>query len=480
LTFSFDFLDFGDDKPGYIELSQAIIDAVASGRLTVGTQLPPSRSLADELNISRDTALRCYKHLKSLGWIKSDGNKGTFIAHGTEVATRDPSKSELDFERLSSYAKATLARADDAPGGTDLAVFTAAPAEFLPVKRWRLAMQKTAESLSSRDIQYREAVLGQPELRSAIATYMSRGRGIPCTTDEVAIFNVSFQAMEVIFRLFLKPGDVIAVEEPGYGGVKEAAKYLNIEFLPVPLDAEGISMEPIENAGERVKLVYVNTTHEEPTGVTMSLQRRKQLLEWAKKNSALIIEDDFDGHMQYGARIPQRLKALDTEDRVIYLASFWQFLYPLTTLCFVVVPPAFMSVLQDAKRHTMSISDSAGQLTLADVLTDGFFQKHIQKMERDFSARRQAMIAALRQMFGTDVFLPTQTCGLTIMVRFLKHTDDQVVEAAQKAGLPLATTEPLYVDRSLRKSGEFQVYFVGLDEESTAHAVSNFHAHLGT
>jgi GntR family transcriptional regulator/MocR family aminotransferase len=477
----FDLSKHIDDRNlGYKELSQIIIDAIESGQLVANSPLPPSRILATSLGVSRDTVLKCYKHLKSLGWITSFGTRGTFISK-SETRERLPANL-LKTERLSAYGLQFLpdVESEDVSKSGAPVVFSAVPPQFLPIRRWRIAAQKTTETVSSREPLYDLAVLGRPELRGALSSFLNHNRGIPCVPEEVAVFNVSFNALALICRLFMEPGDVIAMEEPGYGGVREVAFYLGLKVQPIPVDKNGMIVDLLESSARSIKMVYVTTNHQEPTGITMTLARRKQLLAWAQRNNATIIEDDYDGLFHYGTRLPPSLKSMDVQDNVIYLSSLWQVLYPLTTLCFALIPLPLLDIIRQAKQRTVSLTESSQQLALAELLNDGYLQKHARKLEREFTSRRQTLIYELKRALGPRVDLPSQTCGLTLMARFEVYGDEAIKMASQQAELPMVATDVLYGDSRNRSPGEWSIYFPGLDARSIRKAVQSFVATLRT
>jgi GntR family transcriptional regulator/MocR family aminotransferase len=395
------------------------------------------------------------------------------------VPTSVPHSSAIDQNRLSTYSVKLFSEASTQFFSDEPVIYGAVPKECLPFRRWKTAAQRNTEPLSFRELWYESAVLGHPQLRKAISAFLNRSSGIHCTLDEVAVFNIPFNALALICRLFLEPGDTIAMEEPGYGGVRDVAAYLGFDILPVPLDAEGISVDYIKRCGKPIKLVYVTPSHQEPTGLTLSLSRRKELMSWAQKNNALIIEDDYDGLFHYGQATPAPLKSMDTQDNVIYLASFWQILYPLTTLCFVVIPYSFIDLLQRAKRNTASLTENLAQLALAEILDDGYLQKHIRKLERQFGGSRRTLIYELKRHFGAEVDLPAKTGGLTIMARFSGYADENLTAAARKANLGLASTAPFYSARTNRQRGEFLIFFAGLDQSQIRKTVETFSSLLG-
>jgi GntR family transcriptional regulator/MocR family aminotransferase len=471
-------LNLTSKNPGYAELSRAIIDAVSSGRLPARSLLPPSRVLAASIGVSRDTVFRCYKHLKSLGWIETRSTGGTYVTGAPEIkyVTKDLTP---DTVRLSEYGRRLLNDSAEKFFAPEPVIHGAVPSQSLPTRRWKLAAQRASERLSNYSLMYEEAVLGRPELRSAVSAHLNRSTGIPCAFDEVAIFNVSFNALALICRLFLEPGDVIATEEPGYGGVRDVAAYLGLELLPVTLDAEGLSIEALEQSNKKIKLVYVTPNHQEPSGLTMSFARRKRLLAWAQRNKAFVIEDDYEGFFHYGAKLPPSLKSMDTQDNVIYLGSFWQVLYPITTLCYAVVPVSFMGVLQSAKRNTCSLTENLAQLAVAEMLDDGFLQKHVRKLEANFGEKRRTLIYELKRVFGARVSIPSQTGGLNMMVRFLNAKDQVILQGGLKANLPIASTETFYFQNTHRAEGEMLFCFAALNLENLGKRIESFARSFG-
>jgi GntR family transcriptional regulator/MocR family aminotransferase len=288
--------------------------------------------------------------------------------------------------------------------------------------------------------------------------------GLTTDSTDIAVFNISFTAFSLILRLLLDAGDTIGIEEPGFGGIKNAAAYHDLVVLPLPLDDEGLIVDTLERADPSPKVVYVTSNHQEPTGRTLSLARRKQLLDWAERTDAWIIDDDYDGFFHYGKSMPPPLKTLDQHDRVLHFGTFWQLLYPLTTLGYLVVPKKLMAVLGKAKMQTEGITETFPQLALADMLDTGYLQKHARKVESIFAPKRRTLIYELKRTFGQRVSIEQQSGGITCLVTFRDLQMKQLVFAAKTAGLPLVSTAPLYVGAA--PEGECVIYFPGLGTEA--------------
>ncbi|HEY9732295.1 MAG TPA: PLP-dependent aminotransferase family protein [Drouetiella sp.] len=478
-----DLQKFEGKRLGYLEISESIIEAIKSGRLPVNSTLPTSRALAESLGVSRDTAVRSYDHLKSLGWIESHGRIGMFVSSNAKVPVKHRPEKLLDCSRLSNYALGLLPQseeelnADARIDAIDPVRFGVVPKSYRPTARWKKALQNFASPTMIGESGFVANVLGRPELRAEFSSYVCSNRGALCTPEEVVVFNGSFSALSLIIRMFLEPGECIAIEDPGFGGAASAASYLGVNVVHIPVDAEGISVEALERCDEKIKLVYVTPNHHEPSGITMSLTRRKHLLAWAQKKNVLIIEDEHDGLFHYGKMMPPSLKSMDTQDNVIYLTSFWQILYPLTTICLTVVPTSMCELFDIAKIHTANLTENQPQLALAELLSTGYLQRHVSKLQHEFAPRRRALIYELKRAFGTQAQVPLHTGGLKVMVQFSDYTDEAIVKAANQANLSLALTS-LFYQKQKRTPGECVIYFPDLDESTIRKKIETFKNHL--
>jgi GntR family transcriptional regulator/MocR family aminotransferase len=462
-------------SPGYKNLAQALVKAIETGQLSANTPLPPSRVLADNVGVSRDTVIRCYKHLQSLGYLETRGTSGTFVRQiglpSSGVDAEEPVEQKIDEKDLSIYAQKLASSIKPHAMAPEFAVlnFGSVPPHSLPIRRWRELMQTRSQPASTRSLQYEMEVLGRAELRQALSGYVNRAKGLTTSPSDIAVFNISFTAFSLICRLLLNTGDTIAIEDPGFGGIKNSAEYHDLKVLPLPVDEEGAVIDALERAEVVPKLVYVTSNHHDPTGRTMSLARRKQLLDWAHRNNAWILDDDYDGFFNYGKTLPTPLKSLDKDDRVLYFGTFWQLLYPLTTVGFLIVPKKLMPVLWKAKIQTEGITETMPQLALADMLDSGFLQKHARKVESSFATKRRALIFELKKTFGQKIAIDQQSGGITCMVTFKNWSTEQLLKASREASLPLLATTQNYISTSV--DGECLIYFPGLGTEAEIKAM---------
>lgn len=484
MTLPFDFnADEGPfNIPVYKRLSQTIIEAIESGKLESGAALPPSRELARLLSVSRDTILRCYEDLSSRSVITTNATRGTFVsmppARRVEREPEHTSVANLNPTRLSSRGRYFQRETLKGPIVIDYAElnYCASPANLLPSRKWREVTQKLSQVENFELLAKPQDWLGTTELREALAAFLNRSRGLGCDAADVAVFSAPLNIMNVVCDILLNYGDTIALENPCYAGIREIAQCHGLNIFPVSVDKEGLVVEELNNCEEPIKLIYVTPAHQDPTGVTMSLARRKELLAWARENDAWILEDDFDSWFHYGSAPPPTLKALDEDDRVIYMSNFWQLLYPLTTVAYCLPPTALMPLVREAKKHSEAFTEPVSQLTMAAFLKDCYLDRHLRKTRTIFADRRRNLIFALKSVLGDQIQINTASSGMNLMVSIKNFTVEEVETAARISGLNLKSTASVYLTNP--RANEYIVSFVMVESEQALTRTRQFAALL--
>jgi len=471
-------VDKNSSQPIYKQLIDSIIKDIEDGRFDGGTALPSSRDLAESLQIARDTVVKAYRELHRLGYLFSDTTSGTFVNMDRVKnlpSARQSSGRPLDPSRLSSFARKIGRELFKHPSSPDFAGlnYGAVPRAALPMRRWRELMQQNCVPETFRNMEYEPDVLGRPELREALKGYLSRSKGLATQVEQIAVFSVSSGILNVILRLICEPGQAIAVEEPGFGVVRNIARSLNLKINAIPLDSEGLIVSALDQCPDKIKAVYITPNHQDPTGAIMSLKRRQELLEWADKNNAWILEDDYDGNFYYAGEPPEHFWTLNPDANVIYIASFWQILSPLTTISVCVVPQSLVSYITAVKKlQTDDMADTMVQLTLAQLLGDGYLEKHLSRVQKAFAKRRIAAMRALKSVLADKIAISDQSSGNYFRVMFKNLSDSQIVAAAAKAKLPLVSTATYYLGAPV--PGEFLFNFTLLSEDNATMAVADF------
>ncbi|HEY9869918.1 MAG TPA: PLP-dependent aminotransferase family protein [Candidatus Obscuribacterales bacterium] len=476
-------LNPGMGPPLWKQLSCSLREAIEHGRLSPGDALPPTRHLAHLLGVSRDTVVRSYEELKAQGYVEAITGSGTFVRRRPVARVSGDSNEngrstawrQAESFRLSQQAAALAnLKLGEATSADQPALnFGAAPADLLPVRLWREILARHSNLRDPLRLDYSADVFGYRPLREAIASYLRRSKGLDCQADEIVVFTDSQHAHDLIARLVINPGDLVVMEDPGYGAARKLFQCYGATVCPIPVDEEGLVTSELESVRGHCKLIYVTPSHQDPTGAAMSMVRRKALLEWANRHGAVIIEDAFDSDYRYASQPMPALMKLDATGSVLYVYSFWKTLFPISTVGCIVLPPALASLFERSKLLTQRNFPIVEHYALTDFIAEGHLERHIRKTRAIYARRRQALIFALSRRLKSAVQFAKESAGLHALVRFdLKRDDETILRCASEAALPLASTQPYYVRQS--RTGEFLVAFAALPESQCEEVVDRF------
>jgi GntR family transcriptional regulator/MocR family aminotransferase len=387
------FLELDGNGPRYSQLTRALKQAILRGQLKAGSRLPATRVLATELGLSRNTVLTAYEQLRDEQLAVSAVGAGTFVAAGVAPACGEAERNEVAAQtrfasRLRRMPALSLSRLSRAR--YDLQYCE-------PVMDPRLASawrRELARSAMSGGWRYPPSA-GLPALRQGIRDYLARRRGVVCSADDVVIVSGAQQAVSLLARVLLDEGDAVAVEDPGYQLALHALRAHGARLVPIRVDADGLQVRKLPSAG--LRMVHVTPSHQFPSGVVMSLERRLALLNYAAERQCWLVEDDYDGEFRYdGASIPA-LRSLDVRQRVIYIGSFSKVLFPGLRLGYVVCPRGLRDDLLGAKLLEDIGCGAIEQAALAELIACGAFDRHLRRTAAELRRRRAALMDALRR-----------------------------------------------------------------------------------
>jgi len=415
----------------YRQMRRAIID----GRLRPGQFLPSSRELARRLSVARTTVTVAYDRLAGEGFLSSRVGAGTFVneqfAPSSGKTKRRLADGPLQPRRI--WDSIPLVRAFAAPAPFDFR--TGRPDALLfPHDRWRRLVSRQLRS----DV-VREGVFGDPPghrgLREAIARHIGVARGVEASLDDVTVVSGTQQALDVVARTLLEPGDLVAVEDPGYWPIKWLFESLGVRVNGVPVDQHGLIVEALPR---HAKLVFVTPSHQHPLGVSMSLSRRRALLTWAEQNHSAIVEDDYDSEFRYESRPIEPLKTLDKSGRVVYVGSFSKTMLPTLRLGFLVTPPSISAAIRKAKQVADWHTSLPLQMALARFIDDGGFARHIRKMRSIYRVRHDMVVNGLNEEFADQLQIIPSNVGLHVATFARRASVDEInaiVRRASDAGV---------------------------------------------
>jgi len=319
-------------------------------------------------------------------------------------------------------------------------------ASLFPHRAWRRIVAHVLRSREMAPGVY-ENPAGNWGLRAAISRHIGISRSVSGSPDDVIVTNGTQQALDIVARMLLGPGDVVAIEDPGYRPLKELLKALGARVIGVPVDSEGLVVEALP---AEARVVYVTPSHQFPLGVAMSLSRRRALLAWAERSNAVVVEDDYDSEFRFGGRPLEPLQTLDTIGRVVYVGTFSKTLLPALRLAFMVVPSSLREAAKKAKFVTDWHTPTTAQNALAQFIDEGAFARHIRRVSRIYSERHEMLTREIKRDFGDHLDLIPSSTGLHITACARGASVDHIDAIASRAfdlGVAIHTMSSCRVDR---------------------------------
>ncbi|MBI1846637.1 MAG: PLP-dependent aminotransferase family protein [Candidatus Rokubacteria bacterium] len=399
---------------------------IREGLLGDGVKLPATRDLAHSLGVNRATVVLAYEELVAAGWARAHVGQGTFAAAPAGVAARAAARVEpapIDWSALFSRSARTV-RADagrprhdvvEPSGGISFAG-GAPDSGLFPTDAFRRVLNRVVRDEGASLLQY-YPVAGYPPLRRYLSTYLLRF-GLEARAEDILIVNGSQQGFDLIARTLVDPGDAVAIEQPTYPRALQVFRAFGAELLPVPWDADGPRVDVFERLLERhaPKLFYCQPSAHNPTGLAMSPERRRGLLDAAARRGMPIIEDGFDPSLAYGARRPVPLKAQDRAGIVIYIGTFSKVLFPGLRIGWLVAPPPVLERLREAKQladiHTSALIQAAVHRFCEGRLLD----RHAVRAARAYGRRRGLLLGALGRWMPEGVTWTEPEAGFSLLL----------------------------------------------------------------
>ena len=423
-----------EDGPLYHRLYAQLRHSILEGQLRPGDRLPASRTLARELELSRTTVVRAYERLVDEGYADARSGSGTCVSRtlstlsGTALNTRAADPLPATPPRLSTLAqRITELRRAESPVNPfyhrlPSAFSPASPAlDAFPHELWGRSLQAAWRGLGAGDLNYQGALsTGYRPLKVALARYSQQARGVRCTPEQVVITSGTQEALSAVTQLLLEPGDAVWTEDPGHKGAQLVFQAAAARVVPVRVDSDGLEVAAGIRRAPDARLAYVTPSHQHPLGVTMSLARRVELLRWAQRSGAWLVEDDYDSEFRYSGHPLESLQGLDRAGRVIYLMTFSKTLFPALRLGYMVVPQPLVEVVTAFLETTQRSLGLLEQVALHHFIEAGHFARHIRKMRALYAERQRLLVEGLgRDLCGLLSFTPSDA-GLHLVAKLLR------------------------------------------------------------
>ncbi|MGE0210716.1 MAG: PLP-dependent aminotransferase family protein [Parvibaculaceae bacterium] len=445
-------LDRQAGEPLHAQLAEAIRRLILERRISAGARLPSSRMLAEELGVSRVTVVTAFDQLAAEGY--ADARRGS----GLYVAVDLPDQM---VERAAPPA-ASIAAAPQPPSDPRPFQPTEPDLSLFPYPAWAKLLERTWRAPSPALVNHRDP-MGWLPLREAIAEHIGAARGIACTPAQVAVTSGIAESIDLVARALLPADSSVLVEDPGYLLLRRAFVHAGMRVEAVDVDASGFD---VGQAGQAAAAA-VTPSRQFPLGVTMPLPRRLQLLDWARRQDAIVIEDDYDSEYRYRGRPLPALMNLDREGRVVYLGSFSKVLSSSLRLAYAVVPEARVEALRNVLGKLGAKASLAPQPALAEFMASGQFAAHIRRMRRLYARRQEALLRAAETHLPRWLTVGPEAGGLHLIAEptpaLARRMDDTEASAlAADAGV-IAPALSLYYSGAPRRQGLLLGY-AGFDE----------------
>lgn len=453
------------DRASSVALPQQIAaqmrDGILRGTLPAGTQFLGSREIARELGCSRMVVLSAWDILYAEGYLESTPRGGVSVASvnhthaGMTVAVSFASGDETvaiagpisgRWQSLLADQYDTNWKSDFAPGAPDISSF--------PFKEWARLLRMTSQNPKSQECLDLPAA-GLSELRHEIASFLGSVRGLVCTPKEIVVTSGTSSALDLCSRMILDHGDEVWVEEPGFVEARWSLTAAGAKLVPVPVDDKGLCVAEGIKRAPNAKLIVVTPSHQYPLGVSMGLERRLELLEWANRNNVWIIEDDYNSEFRHQDSMIASLRSLDREQRVIYLGTFSKIMMPSLRLGYIVAPERFVDIFTRGRARIDVHSSGIGQMALAEFMREGHLLRHLRRMRKVYAERQAALMDAIKTVMPDDLIVSSSATGLHLVAFFTERlkarmTDIEAAAMLKQAGLHVQPLSQNYLESSTR------------------------------
>ncbi len=435
-------------EPRQVRLYRLLKSAILDGRLPPGTRLPGTRQLATDQRMARNCVLFAYQQLLAEGFLEADrgGTRVAALPLAREPAVpKSPRPAATTLSQRARHLPPAV-RGESylpfAPGVPDLNAF--------PWPAWSRVLQRAWSDVSARQVAYAEPG-GEPELRRAVAAFLSARRGVACTAEQVFIFPGGQAALDACARLLADTGDTVWLEDPCYTAGRNAMLAAGLKAVPVRVDEDGLVPDDVLWRASPPRLVYVTPSHQYPLGSVLSLERRLHLLNLVEASGGWLIEDDYDSdfnHARPGSRPLPAIQGLRPDAPVVYVGTFSKLLYPGLRIAYLVVPRWAVADIGEAIQNLYRGGQAVEQRALARFLDGGQLTRHARRMAPIYRERQAVLRAELRVRFGDECAILGGHAGLHLVLRLPDGMPDtRLVEAALAQGVVVRALSGYYASR---------------------------------
>jgi len=425
------------DEALYQQLYHEIRSRILNRRFISGMRLPSSRELAKELKICRNTVMQALLQLQTEGYLEAKAGSGVFVS---ALIPDDYLHAEPRYENrcystaapnsklvLSHYAIKALSSTDCELVSNKIFASGIPAMDAFPHASWLKIWHQQLRNVPSSMLKMNSAA-GLSSLQQALCNYLRYSRAVHCQPEQVIITNGAQQALDLICRVFINPGDAAVVEEPGYLGMRKLLQSMAAEIISCSVDHQGLKVSELPRCNKKqIKLIYTTPTHQYPLGGIMPVSRRLKLLEWAHKHNTYLIEDDYDGEYHYASKPLPSLHSLDKHHQVLYVGSLSKVLSPLLRLGYLVIPQQLVPLFAKIKRIASGATEPVKQAVVAEFIQSGNFCRHLKRMRLLYAKRMQWVVFAAQEQLSEWLQIGLHDAGMHLVLTFKHNMSHQVL-----------------------------------------------------
>ncbi|GLQ89175.1 MocR-like pyridoxine biosynthesis transcription factor PdxR [Dyella flagellata] len=461
-------LDPQRELPMFLQLARGIADDIRDGRLRAGEPLPGTRELAEQLGVNRNTIVAGYEELAAEGLVRTRVGGGTFVASPLPTAAHTAARAKDAPADVPSYALADSIHAMPAvkppPPGSLMIAHSLPDTRLFPAEALTRAFRRAILQRGRSLIGYADPC-GHHRLREELASMLRSTRALPAVADGLMVTRSLEQGIDLVARMLLKPGDVVAVEAFGYPPAWSVLRLAGAQLMPLPLDGDGLDVAALEDAlkHQRIRAVFLTPHHQFPTTCVMSPTRRERLAALASTHQFAIIEDDYDHEFHYAGKPILPIAAGRDRANVIYIGSLSNLFAPGISTGFIHAPPAVFERLAHLRSASDPRTDVAMECAIAELFEDGELLRHMRRMRRTYAARRDALADSLRRHLGSALRFRVPEGGMGLWAQ----VDDSIAidrwsEQGERAGVQFFSAKRY--DFHQREQSHLRLAFSYLDE----------------
>ncbi len=456
--------------------------AIQQGQLQPGSKLPSTREISEKLGVSRPTVFVSIDQLAMEGYIEVRSGSGVYVREHLNFEQTSAANTEI-VAPLSRYAqflqnsKNCLREGASLPE-PEISFYPWRPAfDQFPKTGWARQLGREGRNIDVPEMDLTKEPQGSRSLRKQISQLVSKYRGLECSEDQVILTMGLNNALDLVGRMHLETNSQVLVEDPGYHLARQIFGLTGAVVRPGPLDDEGMLLPRTKT---KIDLAYITPSHQFPTGITMSLKRRLEILAWSAENKTIIAEDDYDSEYQIGGKPVPALMSLDKNGLVLYVGTFNQLMFPGLSLGYLIVPPQLVELYVAAKGLSGEPLPQQLQNAVCDFIEQGELERHMRKLKSAYTERRNTLVEELSKVFGKRVEVSGQEAGVFILARFNSNLPEKEVQRrAARQDVGILSTSIFYQNQKKWTQGEFILGYGNLTPAQIRDGVQRLKAVFG-